>query len=89
MGLNAVFSALSHTARRRILRLLREGPMSAGEIAGHFTLSKPTLSVHLAALHEAELVTRTRKGTRLIYHINLSILEDALAGVLAFKEKDP
>ncbi len=86
MGINAVFEALSHPVRREILQLLRQGPMSAGALAGHFTLSKPTLSVHFAKLKEAELVAVERQGTSLIYHLNMSILEEALAGLLTLRE---
>ncbi len=82
MGINAVFEALSHPVRREILHLLKQGPMAAGELAGHFTLSKPTLSVHFAKLRDADLVTVERRGTSLIYHLNLSILEEALSGLL-------
>lgn len=82
MGINTVFEALSHPVRREILHLLKQGPMAAGELAGHFTLSKPTLSVHFAKLREADLVTVERRGTSLIYHLNLSILEEALSGLL-------
>lgn len=82
MGINTVFEALSHPVRREILHLLKQGPMAAGELAGHFTLSKPTLSVHYAKLREADLVTVERRGTSLIYHLNLSILEEALSGLL-------
>jgi ArsR family transcriptional regulator, arsenate/arsenite/antimonite-responsive transcriptional repressor len=82
MGINAVFEALSHPVRREILQLLKQGPMAAGELAGHFTLSKPTLSVHFAKLRDADLVTVERRGTSLIYHLNLSILEEALSGFL-------
>lgn len=82
MGINAVFEALSHPVRREILHLLKQGPMAAGELAGHFALSKPTLSVHFAKLREADLVTVERRGTSLIYHLNLSILEEALSGLL-------
>jgi ArsR family transcriptional regulator, arsenate/arsenite/antimonite-responsive transcriptional repressor len=87
MGINAVFEALSHPVRRQILGLLKKGPMSAGELASHFDLSKPTLSVHFNKLKEAELVAVERQGTSLIYHLNMSILEEALSGVLAFKEQ--
>jgi ArsR family transcriptional regulator len=87
MGINAVFDALSHPARRKILALLRTGPLSAGELAAHFDIAKPTLSVHFAKLREAELVTVERRGTSLIYHLNLSILEEALSGFLSFKEQ--
>jgi DNA-binding transcriptional ArsR family regulator len=86
MGINAVFEALSHPVRREILQLLRSGPMSAGALAEHFTLSKPTLSVHFAKLKEAELVAVERQGTSLIYHLNMSILEEALSGLLSFRE---
>jgi ArsR family transcriptional regulator len=85
MTINEVFEALSHPVRREILTLLKKRPMSAGELAGHFDLSKPTLSVHFAKLKEADLVSVERNGTSLIYHLNLSILEEALSGFLSFR----
>ena len=87
MGINAVFEALSHPVRRNILRLLKAGPMSAGDLAGHFDLSKPTLSVHFNKLKEADLIAVERQGTSLIYHLNTSILEEALSGFLSFKDQ--
>jgi DNA-binding transcriptional ArsR family regulator len=87
MGINAVFEALSHPVRRDVLALLRKGPMSAGELAEHFEIAKPTLSVHFAKLKDADLVTVERRGTSLIYHLNMSILEEALSGFLSFKEQ--
>jgi ArsR family transcriptional regulator len=86
MTINAVFEALSHPVRRQILALLKHGPMSAGDLASHFDLSKPTLSVHFAKLREAGLVTVERRGTSLIYHLNMSILEGALSGLLSLRE---
>ena len=88
MGINAVFEALSHPVRRKILALLRRGPMRAGDLATHFELSKPTLSVHFAKLRDADLVTVERRGTSLIYHLNMSILEEALSSFLSLKEQD-
>lgn len=88
MPINAVFEALAHPVRRQVLALLRQRPMSAGELAGHFPLSKPTLSAHFAKLRDAELVVVERQGTTLIYHLNMSILEEALSGLLAFRERD-
>ncbi|WP_245578794.1 metalloregulator ArsR/SmtB family transcription factor [Cucumibacter marinus] len=79
MSVNTVFEALAHPARRKILRLLRKGPLSAGELAGHFDLAKPTLSVHFAKLRNAGLVSVERQGTSLIYHLNASVLEEAMA----------
>jgi DNA-binding transcriptional ArsR family regulator len=87
MGINAVFEALSHPVRREVLALLRKGPMSAGDLAEHFDIAKPTLSVHFAKLKDADLVTVERRGTSLIYHLNMSILEEALSGFLSFKEQ--
>ena len=87
MSINAVFEALSHPVRRKILALLRQGPLSAGELAAHFDIAKPTLSVHFAKLRDAGLVTVERRGTSLIYHLNMSILEEALSGFLSFKEQ--
>ena len=86
MSINAVFEALSHPARRKILALLKRGPMSAGDLADNFELTKPTLSVHFAKLKEAELVAVERQGTSLIYHLNTSILEGALANILSLKD---
>ncbi|CAN7697434.1 autorepressor SdpR family transcription factor [Aminobacter sp. LjRoot7] len=88
MGINAIFEALSHPVRRRILALLKNGPLSAGDLAGHFDLTKPTLSVHFNKLKEAELVAVERRGTSLIYHLNTSILEEALAGLLSLKDPE-
>ena len=87
MGIDAVFEALSHPVRRDVLGLLRKGPMSAGELAEHFDIAKPTLSVHFAKLKDAGLVIVERRGTSLIYHLNMSILEEALSSFLSFKEQ--
>ncbi|KOF22872.1 ArsR family transcriptional regulator [Ensifer adhaerens] len=87
--MNTVFEALSHPVRRQILTLLKSGPMSAGELAGHFDLTKPTLSVHFNKLRDAELVAVERRGTSLIYHLNMSILEEALSGLLGKKDQTP
>ncbi|WP_332692152.1 metalloregulator ArsR/SmtB family transcription factor [Devosia sp.] len=88
MSINTVFEALSHPVRRKVLALLKSGPMSAGDLAGHFSISRPTLSVHFAKLKEADLVAVERQGTSLIYHLNTSVLEQALADVLSLKEQD-
>jgi ArsR family transcriptional regulator len=88
VSINTVFEALSHPVRRKVLALLKSGPMSAGDLAGHFDISRPTLSVHFAKLKEADLVAVERQGTSLIYHLNTSVLEQALADVLSLKEQD-
>ena len=75
-----VFKALSDPTRRRVLQLLRKGPMSAGEISDRVDVSKPTMSAHFAVLKEADLVHAEKAGKSVIYHLKLSVLEDALLG---------
>jgi DNA-binding transcriptional ArsR family regulator len=78
--MSKVFKALSDPTRRRVLQLLREGPMSAGELSDQFKVSKPTMSAHFAALKEADLVHTEKTGKSVIYHLKLSVLEEALLG---------
>ena len=73
-----IYRALADPTRRRILELLRDKEMSAGEIAEHFELSKPTLSGHFNVLREAGLVETERNGTTIVYRLNVSVLEEAL-----------
>lgn len=80
--MNKVYEALAHPTRRRILALLRERDMSAGDLAAHFDIAKPTLSGHLRLLREADLVYGERHGTSIIYHLHLSLLEESLATLL-------
>lgn len=77
-----VFDALAHPVRRKILKLLRTRPMSAGEIAEKFDLAKPTLSGHFAVLKSADLISSERKGTSIIYRVKMSVLEEAAAGLM-------
>jgi DNA-binding transcriptional ArsR family regulator len=81
--LQSVFEALAHPVRREILRLLRKRAMSAGELAEHFDIAKPTLSGHFTVLKAADLVTTERQGTTIIYRLNLSVMEEALAALMA------
>jgi len=56
--------------------------MTAGEIAAHFDLSKPTLSRHFGVLKEAELIQGDKSGTTITYRLNVSVLEEALMGLM-------
>ncbi len=76
--MNLVFKALSDPTRRRVLELLRKGPMSAGELAEQFHVSKPTMSAHFAVLREAGLVVSEKQGKSVVYELEMSVLEDAL-----------
>jgi ArsR family transcriptional regulator, arsenate/arsenite/antimonite-responsive transcriptional repressor len=77
-----VYQALSDPTRRAILRLLRQRDRSAGEIAEHFPVAKPTLSKHFAVLKEADLIQGRREGTSIIYTLNVSVLEHALCALM-------
>ena len=61
-----------------MLQLLRRGPKSAGELAEHFPVSKPTMSAHFAVLREAGLVDSDKQGKAIIYRLKMSVLEEAL-----------
>ena len=78
--MNAIFKALADPTRRHVLELLRVRPMTAGELADHFPVSKPTMSAHFAVLKEADLVDVQKLGKAVIYRLKLSVLEDALLG---------
>jgi ArsR family transcriptional regulator, repressor of sdpIR and other operons len=79
---NRVFKALSDPTRRRVLQLLREGPLSAGELADRFAVSKPTMSAHFSVLQEANLIEAEKRGRTILYRLKMSVLEDALLGFI-------
>jgi DNA-binding transcriptional ArsR family regulator len=81
--MNEVFEALAHPVRREILKLLRKRAMSAGELSEHFPIAKATLSGHFNVLKTADLVTTERQGTTIIYHINTSVMEEALGAFMS------
>jgi len=82
MPVNAVFRALGDPTRREILKLLRRRDLSAGEIADRFPLAKSTLSGHFNVLRHAGLIVSERKGTTIVYSLNLSAFEDAVSAVM-------
>jgi len=77
---NRVFKALSDPTRRRVLQLLRQGPLSAGELSEHFAVTKPTMSAHFSVLQEAGLIEAEKTGRTVLYRLKMSVLEDALLG---------
>jgi len=77
-----VYKALADPTRRKILQLLRERTMTAGELAEHFSSAKPTLSRHFAVLREADLIQGDKQANTIVYQLNLSVLEEALLGMM-------
>lgn len=82
--LQDTLKALSDPTRRKILDLLKKGPMSAGEIGEHFEMTGATLSHHLSILKKAGLVEDSKKGTFVYYEINTSVMEDILTWISGF-----
>ena len=85
MGFQQTFKALSDPTRREILRLLRGGALPAGEIAAHFSVSGATISHHLAALREAELILDEKRGKYIYYELNMSVVDEILEWITALK----
>ena len=79
--MSSVFKAIADPTRRQVLALLRERPMSAGELAGRFDVSKPTMSAHFTILREAGLIDASRHGKSIVYRLKMSVLEEALMGL--------
>ena len=76
--LNDAFKALSDPTRRRILELLQERDMSAGEIADCFDMAKPSVSHHLNVLKNAGFILDERKGQNIIYSLNKTIFQEIM-----------
>jgi DNA-binding transcriptional ArsR family regulator len=79
--MSQVLKAISDPTRRKVLELLRKGPMTAGALAEHFEVSKPTMSTHFKVLKDADLVHAEKHGTSITYSLKMSVLEEALMGL--------
>jgi ArsR family transcriptional regulator len=76
MSVASAYRALGDPTRREILRLLRDGELPAGTLAGHFEISWPSVSRHLKVLEGAGLVSSVRRGGNIVYSLQTSVLED-------------
>ncbi|MBO3097062.1 autorepressor SdpR family transcription factor [Gelidibacter pelagius] len=83
--MNSLFKALNDETRRKIIELLKERDMNAGEISDQFNISKPSISHHLDILKRADLITSEKKGQFVEYSLNTTILEDLLNWILTLK----
>lgn len=77
-----VFKALADPTRRSILKSLQNGSQTAGEIAGKFAISRPSLSHHFNVLKAADLVRTERRGQHIVYSLNTTVLQEATATLL-------
>lgn len=78
MSFGNTFKALSDPVRREILVMLKEGRMSAGEIAEHFDMTNATISYHLSVLKKADLVWETKEKNYIYYNLNTSVVEEMM-----------
>ncbi|WP_088226965.1 autorepressor SdpR family transcription factor [Desulfosporosinus sp. FKB] len=76
--LNLPFKALADPTRRKIILLLKEHDMTAGEIADQFNMTKPSISHHLSTLKQAQLVTDERKGQNIYYSLNTTVFQEVV-----------
>ncbi len=88
-GRDDTFRALADPTRRKILRMLNAGEMSAGDIANHFEISGPSMSHHFNVLKNADLIRTRRNGQQILYSLNTTVLQDLYAALLdMFPNKD-
>lgn len=85
--MNALFKALNDATRRQILELLKDGDLSAGEIAEKFEASKPTISHHLDILKQANLIVSVKKKQFIYYSLNTTVIDDLVKWFFQFSSK--
>jgi ArsR family transcriptional regulator, arsenate/arsenite/antimonite-responsive transcriptional repressor len=81
----AVFRALDDPSRRKILELLKERDMNAGDIAAQFDMTKPSISHHLDLLRQAELISSVKRGQFVVYSLNTTLLDELLSWIIDLK----
>lgn len=83
--MNIFFKALNDPTRREILELLNKGDLTAGDIADHFSMTKPSISHHLDLLKQAGLVVCVREGQFQKYSINTTVFDEIVKWMMQFK----
>ena len=85
MSIQNTLRALSDPIRREILKLLKAGRMSAGDISDHFDVTGAAVSRHLSVLKDADLIRDTREGKYIFYDLNVSVLEEIMLWITDLK----
>jgi ArsR family transcriptional regulator, repressor of sdpIR and other operons len=80
--MDSTFKALADPTRREILKLLRKGPRTSGEIADQFESTWPTVSRHLGVLRDAGLILSERRGQQIVYELNTTVFDDVVEQLL-------
>ena len=85
MSLNTTMKALSDPTRREILNYLKDGSMTAGDLAAKFDMTAATVSHHLATLKNADLIRERKEKNFIYYSLNASVLEEVLLWIGSLK----
>lgn len=85
MGFQESLKAMSDKTRREILNLLKNGDMTAGDIAAQFSMTQATVSHHLSVLKDGGLVTDRRDGKYIFYELNTSVIEEIMSWLIELK----
>ncbi|MFP7733931.1 autorepressor SdpR family transcription factor [Priestia aryabhattai] len=84
--MNETFKALADPTRRKILELLKERDLTAGEISEYFNMTKPSISNHLKILKQADLVQDEKRGQFVIYSLNTTVFQDLIGWLFSFQK---
>ena len=84
--LDSVFNALADPTRRAILARLTEGDANVAELAAPFHMSQPAVSRHLKVLEQAGLISRHRRATARLSHLEAEPLRDATVWLADYRE---
>lgn len=88
MSFGDTFKALSDPVRRKILELLKDRRMSAGEIAGNYDMTQATVSYHLKILRQADLIRESKEKNYIYYELNLTVVEEIMVWLSDLKGED-
>lgn len=83
-----VFKALSDSTRRKILELLQDQSLNAGEIADYFQITKPSISHHLTILKNSGLIIDERQGQNIVYSLDMTVFQEVMKWFLNFTDKE-
>ena len=83
--LSGVFAALADPTRRAILRQLRAGDATVAELAAPYTMSQPAVSKHLKVLEQAGLISRSRRATARLSHLEAEPLREAVGWLMDYR----
>jgi DNA-binding transcriptional ArsR family regulator len=85
--LNLLLKALDDPTRRRIVEMLKKKDMTAGEIADHFNISKPSISHHLDLLKQAKVIVGVKEGQFITYSLNTTVFDELIKWIFEITKK--